>query len=178
MPPKKQLTEDVILNQAFALARTQGFETITARGLAKALGCSTQPIYQSFGDMEGLKTAVIRKAVEELTAFVARQRDAALPQELDTLIGYVRFAGQEKKLFQLIFTSGPAALGQALPAGSRMPFDENLLIYANGMIMMSAFQTLRRSPEEQKAMLMRAYALFQGGGAARPAEDTGKEAGI
>ena len=174
MPPKKQVTADMILEKAFAITREQGFESITARALAKALGFSTQPIYQAFADMEALKIAVIRKAVAVMAAFVAEQRDAALPEELSLLIGYVRFADREKKLFQLIFTSGPGAFGQAAAASEPVPLPEDLLIYANGMIMMSAYKTLRRSPEEQKAMLIRAYALFRGAESeARPPEQKG-----
>jgi len=160
MPPKKQITEAMILEKAFALTRETGFERITARGLADALHCSTQPIYRAFQDMAALKTAVTKQAVAQMMWFVMEQKDDSLPDELNVFIGYVRFADREKKLFQLIFTSGVGMLGQMMTAGRQIRFDSDMLIYANGMIMMSAYQTLRRSPAEQRAMLIHAYEAF------------------
>ena len=160
MPPKQQVTDEMILDKAFALTREHGFAQLSARGLAAALHCSTQPIYRAFADREALKAAVIRKAIALMMRFMLEHREDALPEELGRLLGYVRFAGQEKHLFQLIFTSGAGELGQAVAAGREFRFDPHMLVYANGMIMMTAFQTLRLSPAEQRAMLIRAYEAF------------------
>lgn len=160
MPPKKQVTEEMILDKAFALTRENGFEQLSARRLAGELHCSTQPIYQTFVDMKGLKIAVIRKAIMIMMRFVQEYKDDTLPDDLSFLIGYVQFANQEKQLFRLIFISGAGELEQFAAEGRRIHFDMNMLIYANGMIMMSAFQRLRWSPAEQRAMLIHAYEAF------------------
>lgn len=165
MPPKKQVTEEMILEKAFALTREHGFDSISARALARELNCSTQPIYQMFSDMAGLKIAVIKKSAAVMMEFIARHKDPALPEELGFILGYVRFAGQEEKLFQLIFTSGANGPGQSFAAWGRMRFDRfdtDMIVYANGIIMMSAFQALDRSWEEKKKMIVRAYEKFHG----------------
>lgn len=163
MPPKKQVTEEMILHKAFDLTREHGFDSISARTLASELNCSTQPIYQSFSDMAGLKAAVIKKSIVTMMEFIFRHKDPALPEELGFILGYVRFADREKKLFQLIFTSGANDLKQSFVAcGQVCPnrFDVDLVIYANGIIMMSAFQVLDQSWEEKKKRIIQFYEKF------------------
>lgn len=106
MPPKKQITAIQIVEKAFEMVRQEGYESITARKLAQALNCSTQPIYQSFTDMNGLKLALTHKAQEWMMKFISMNGDADLPAELSRILGYVQFANTEKYLFQLIFASG------------------------------------------------------------------------
>lgn len=162
MPPKRQISEEMILEQAFVMTRKQGFEHLTARALAGELHCSTQPIYQAFGGMEGLKTAVIRKAIGMMMWYVLEHKEDALPDEVSWLLGYVQFADREKMLFQLIFTAGMRELSQVVGANRQIRFDPDLLIYANGMILMTAFQSIQPSPTERRAMLLHAYEAFRG----------------
>ena len=44
MPPKQRITREMILECAFVMFLSEGMETVNARSVAKALGCSTQPI--------------------------------------------------------------------------------------------------------------------------------------
>lgn len=62
MPPKSRIEREEILNRAFELARREGFESLTARGLAASLGCSTQPIYDAFADRKALEAAAAGRA--------------------------------------------------------------------------------------------------------------------
>lgn len=43
---------------------------INARSIAKKLGCSTQPIYQSFQNMDDLKEAMTQQAITLHTQYV------------------------------------------------------------------------------------------------------------
>jgi AcrR family transcriptional regulator len=163
MPPKKQITALQIVEKAFAIVRQEGFESLTARKLAQALNCSTQPIYQSFADMNGLKLALIRKAQEEMLRFIAEHAEADLPVELSRILGYVQFADTEKYLFQLIFASGGVAgeVGQSY-VPKEIGIDLNMIIYAHGIVMMMAYHTLQLPWETIRAMIIQAYAAFKG----------------
>ena len=55
MAPKQIITKEIILEAAFKITREMGFENVNARSLAKALGCSTQPIYSRYTNMDELK---------------------------------------------------------------------------------------------------------------------------
>lgn len=56
MPAAKRISKEAIIDAAAAVLRIGGFEAINARSVAEALGCSTQPIYLSFRNMEELKS--------------------------------------------------------------------------------------------------------------------------
>lgn len=66
MPAAKRISKEAIIDAAAAVLRIGGFEAINARSVAKALGCSTQPIYLSFRNMEELKSALTQRAIEQL----------------------------------------------------------------------------------------------------------------
>ena len=162
MPPKRQLDKQKIIEKAFEMVRTEGYEALTARKLAQELHCSTQPIYQAFADMKELKIELINKAQETMLDYIKDNFDKALPVKLAYILAYIRFAGEEKYLFQLIFTSGGLNFnGRNKPDTGMMDLDINMLIYANGMIMMLAYHTLDYDEEKLRDMLLHAYEMFQ-----------------
>ena len=63
MPAIKKVSREEILRAAEAVLRDGGFSAINARSVAKKLGCSTQPIYASFKNMEELKAALTQRAI-------------------------------------------------------------------------------------------------------------------
>ena len=64
MPPKQRITREMILERSFAMFSREGMEAVNARSVAKALNCSTQPIFSYFSGMEDLKNALEQKAKE------------------------------------------------------------------------------------------------------------------
>ena len=58
MPAVKKISRDRILDAAVQVLRDGGFSAINARSVARKLGCSTQPIYLSFRNMDELKAAL------------------------------------------------------------------------------------------------------------------------
>ncbi|MEI3065320.1 MAG: TetR family transcriptional regulator [Oscillospiraceae bacterium] len=48
------------MDAAVEVLREGGFSAVNARSVAKKLGCSTQPIYSSFQNMDELKAALPR----------------------------------------------------------------------------------------------------------------------
>jgi AcrR family transcriptional regulator len=61
MPPATRFTREAIVDAAFDLAKEKGLSGLSARGLAKALGCSVAPIYECFATMEELRAAVVQR---------------------------------------------------------------------------------------------------------------------
>ena len=52
--PKQKITQEMILDAAFTLLRTQGHEAVNARSIATQAGCSVQPIYSCYANMSEL----------------------------------------------------------------------------------------------------------------------------
>ncbi len=62
MPPKVRISEQAIVDAAIQIIRDEGEGgALNARSLAKALGCSVQPIFHNFPSMEHLREAVYQK---------------------------------------------------------------------------------------------------------------------
>lgn len=64
MPPKAKFTREEIIEGAFQIARTEGFDKITARELGKRLQSSARPVFTVFESMEEVKMEVIARAKE------------------------------------------------------------------------------------------------------------------
>lgn len=103
MPPKARITKEMIVEEAFQIARTQGADKITARSIAQRLKCSTQPVLYYFATVEEIKEAVYQMANEYHTRFLL---DADGDGMLGIGLRYVRFAAEERNLFHLLFQPG------------------------------------------------------------------------
>ncbi len=103
MPPKARITQDMITDAAYELAKESGIEAVNARSIAERLGCSTQPVLYSFATVEDIKRSVYRKADCFHSEYIM-QSGGGNPM-LDIGMRYVRFAYEEKNLFRLLFQS-------------------------------------------------------------------------
>ena len=54
MARKEKIHKDFLVDTAFILAKQEGFENVTARKLAAKAGCSTQPIFRLYENMDDL----------------------------------------------------------------------------------------------------------------------------
>jgi len=162
MPPKKQISREQIINKSYELVRKNGFESLTARILAKELKCSTQPIYMSFCDMNELKNTLAEKSMGFMLQYIESYSDKNYSPLLSKILGYVQFANEEKHLYQLIFSSQIMNLDKTgkLVAGND-ELELNMLIYAHGIIMMKSFGTLTIEWEQIRKMIVNAYEHFQ-----------------
>ena len=71
MPAVRKVSKEQIIDAAVEVLRDDGFSAINARSVAKKLGCSTQPIYFSFKNMDELKAAL--KAHDKPRVSILRQ---------------------------------------------------------------------------------------------------------
>lgn len=105
MARKESVTKEMILQSAFALAREEGIENVTARKLATKMGCSTQPIFRVYENMTELWNEVYQEAI---VSFAKYYEEFSLDIETPFIhlgIAYINFAKEEKKIFELLFLS-------------------------------------------------------------------------
>jgi len=102
MPPKQRITREMILERSFVMFSREGMEAVNARSVAKALNCSTQPIFSYFSGMDDLKNALEQKAKDTFDNVLA-----SLSEDGDPIVriceAYIRFAAQEPRLFTHLF---------------------------------------------------------------------------
>ena len=63
MGPKIKFTKEQIIEAAFEIARTEGFDSITMRKIAEKMGSSVAPIYVNFRNVDELNEALIEKII-------------------------------------------------------------------------------------------------------------------
>ena len=104
MPPRAKFSREEVIQGAFDLVRREGMEGLTARGLAAALGSSPRPIFTLFEGMEEVCREVIRAAQKLYQGYLDREMGSgAYPPYKASGMGYIRFAREERELFQLLF---------------------------------------------------------------------------
>lgn len=96
MARKATVTENMILDNAFALMQEEGFEQVTARKLAAKTGCSTQPIFRLYENMDQLIGDVYKRSVvffENFCRFYPKKDDLPF---INLGMAYIEFATAEK----------------------------------------------------------------------------------
>lgn len=101
LPPKRQHSKSQIQEAAFAIAKEQGLQQLSARTLAQRLGCSTSPIYSTFQNMQELEDLVCQRSVDVMLQYQTKTRTGS--PLMDLCLGYVLFAVEEKQLFRDMF---------------------------------------------------------------------------
>lgn len=164
MPPKQRITREMILERSFAMFCKEGMESVNARSVAKALNCSTQPIFSYFFGMEDLKNALGQKARD---TFEITMADAAKTKSLvDCCCAYIHFATEQPCVFSHLFMcvgdrNGMVRIGDAVRSEviaaecEREKLDEaqvsdlytKLWTYAHGLASMSAIHRVTLDEE-------------------------------
>ena len=112
MARKETITIDMILDTAFAMTREEGFANVTARKVAAKAGCSTQPIFRVYKNMDELWRAVYDKAVVFFQDYYSLYPRTGKTPFANLGMAYIAFAREERHLFELLFvSSGPYKKG-------------------------------------------------------------------
>lgn len=104
MPPKAKFTKEQIIKAALEIVRTENFESLTARALAKKLGSSACPIFTVFENMEEVHQAVL-EAIKAVYKEYVEKGLSENPAFKGVGTQYILFAIKEPKLFQILFMS-------------------------------------------------------------------------
>ncbi|MDE6218879.1 MAG: TetR/AcrR family transcriptional regulator [Lachnospiraceae bacterium] len=110
--PKQRITKEMVVDAAFAIARSSGMEQVLVKNIADRLGCSVQPIYSYCKNMEGLRQDV----TEQVSRFIQEYIAARIDQKdlfRSTGNAYLQLAKEEPNLFKIFILrqrSGISAL--------------------------------------------------------------------
>lgn len=164
MPPKPQVTRQEILDKAFDMTRSSGYENLTARRIAQALGVSTQPIFHLFGSMNGLKQALYEKSVEFFSAEMARPMEG-MPLFLSMGLRYVELARQESHLFRLMCMSECFQLESLFDIIRGVKMQDKKLytkvwLFTHGIAAIVAANSTAIPQDEVRSLLIEAYTAF------------------
>ena len=105
MARKETITMDRILETAFAMTREEGFANVTARRVAAKAGCSTQPIFRVYKNMEELWDAVYERATAYFLDYYSLYPRTGKKPFSNLGMAYIAFAREEKHLFELLFVN-------------------------------------------------------------------------
>lgn len=105
MPPKLQITKEMIVGAGLELVRSEGAQSLNVRSIASALGCSTQPIMYQFGTVEELRTEIFAAADSLHSEYLMTAQVGTDDPMLAIGMRYIRFAAEEKHLFRFLFQS-------------------------------------------------------------------------
>lgn len=156
MPKQVSITKKMIDQTAFELIRTRGLEALTARSIAEVVGCSTQPIYKIYRNLEELKEHVVSMAGNYADRMIL-EYDKTPIAFLNTGLGFIHFAATEKVLFRIfnvenylgrpvfcpleskeLYRLMEELLGDApLNHEERQELFSNIMIYTNGLAHMA-----------------------------------------
>jgi len=104
MPPRQKFSREEVLKTAFQLVREQGIEELNARGIAKMLRSSTQPVFSYYDNMNDLKSDLFIMVSEYHSRYFDKvETDESL--FLNVGLAYVDFAIEEPNLFRMLFMS-------------------------------------------------------------------------
>lgn len=98
---KAQFSREEIVETAFEMVRTDGWSGLSVPAVAKAINCSTMPIYSHFKNVRELEDAVYLKAMDYLLEFMSVKRSG--DKWLDHALSYLKFASEEGPLFRCLF---------------------------------------------------------------------------
>ncbi|MBO4375949.1 MAG: TetR/AcrR family transcriptional regulator [Lachnospiraceae bacterium] len=182
MARKESITINDILNTGFAMAEEEGIRNVTARKVAAKAGCSTQPIFRLYKNMEELWGAVYGKAATYFEEFYKGFAKKSNTPFVDLGMAYISFAMEHKNLFRLLFVedlgvgktlyevlngTGGNVIGEinkAKSLGCAKPQDMfmRMWIFIHGAACMSLKGDYDLSLEETGKLLEEAYKGFMG----------------
>lgn len=181
MPPKSKVKEEDILQAAFILTRTDGFESVNARNIAKKLDCSTHPIFRVYKNMSVLKQKLYLYIEEYYNQYIESKMEGE-NVFLSIGLAYLDFASEESNLFKMLFMSNSIEVmdfmelidseenQQVIYAITRLAqVDEkkarkiyiNTWLFAHGIAAMLATNNLTISSEKKEELLKDAFISFK-----------------
>lgn len=123
MPPITKITKQMILEAGYELVRDNGIESVNSRNIAKVLGCSTQPIFSQFSNMDELKQEIHDFACSEIFESGFLEDDNSESFFHKGYMGVINLAKSQPNIFKLIFLTEHCSGDDFI--NSRMSFECN-----------------------------------------------------
>lgn len=106
MPPKTVYSREDVIEAGYDLLAAQGLQGISARAVARRLGCSTAPVYSHFNSMDELVRAVLLRAKDHLHRYSTEPYTDGI--FLNIGVGIANFARDHAPLFRALFMESDA----------------------------------------------------------------------
>ena len=104
MPARKKIEKENIIYTCLKITRREGIDALNARKVAKALGCSTQPLFYYYENMDEIKNEVLQE-ISKLFNQALLKSNYDRPAYKDIGVNYIRFASNEPEFFKIMFQS-------------------------------------------------------------------------
>lgn len=124
MPPILKISTEMVVEAALSLADKIGIEGVNCRAVAAEIGCSTQPVFSRFPNMEELKTAVFHLACNRIEEKILSEEENHLEKAVLVLSDLAR---NHKNLFKLVYLSDYCS--KASFVETRMSYTTNQLLF-------------------------------------------------
>ena len=105
MARKESVTKKMIIDTAFELVKEEGIQNVTARKLAGKIGCSTQPIFRVYSNMNELIEEIYLRSIDTFANYYENYESEIDIPFIHLGLAYINFAREHKELFKLLFTS-------------------------------------------------------------------------
>lgn len=102
MSARRKIQKEDIIQESVSIVAKEGINALNARKIAKNLGCSTQPLFYIYENMDDLKKDVMNEIVKIFDIEVLKSETGQLEYK-DIGINYIRFAKEEPELFKIMF---------------------------------------------------------------------------
>lgn len=99
-----KIKKEDLIKGSIKIIRDEGDSNLSARNLAKVVGCSTQPIFRLFTNMDDLKKNVYDDVYELQKKYLLKGNEHQVPF-IGVGLSYIDFAAKEKNLFKFLFMS-------------------------------------------------------------------------
>ncbi len=100
----RKINREDILNASIEIIKKEGIQKLNARRIAKELGCSTQPIFYIYSNMNEVKEDLLKEISTIFdNALLKSNYDRTVYKDIGK--NYIKFAKDEPFLFKLLFNS-------------------------------------------------------------------------
>lgn len=104
MAAVKKFSEEAIVSAALELIREGGMNALNVRSLAGSLGCSTRPVYITFGSMDEVRARAVAQIKRTYEGYLKREAESGrYPPYKAYGMAYIRFAREEREFFKYLF---------------------------------------------------------------------------
>ncbi|MDD6038740.1 MAG: TetR family transcriptional regulator [bacterium] len=155
MARKTQISKEVILQKALEMLIRDGYGAINIKTLSQEIGCSTQPLVWHFENMEGLRRALSRYALDYANRQMKPEAENGVAAFEQVGRAYVRLAAKEPNLFRFLYLEGYSGT----PANN---FDALIADDGNEELMERISKLLGISPEAAGGYLMNSIIYTHG----------------
>ena len=176
MPARRKIQKEDIIQESVTIVSQEGINALNARKIAKKLGCSTQPLFYIYENMDDLKKDVMNEIVKIFDIEVLKSETGQLEYK-DIGINYIRFAKEEPELFKIMFnrkinegafdfidlTGSAKTILETISKQTGMSnedakqFHLRMWLYVNGIASLVANQTVEFNDEEIAELLKDQY---------------------